>query len=116
MSTASMVGRIALLAAVRSPTPAPWSPDDAVAQAVRSRQSGAMPPVPPGTDPPSFADAATSLMPQGVTLPGVGDSLAHGAERLADTAPGRPPVISTAVVCVAWWGLFAVQVLRVALM
>lgn len=114
MSTASMVGRIALLAAVRSPTPAPWSLDDPITEA-RSRQSGAMPKVLPGTDPPIADGARPAVAVLGDTLADMTAARDIAREHPADVAPGKPPFVSARLVCVAWWGLFAVQVLRVAL-
>lgn len=115
MSTASMVGRIALLAAVRSPTPAPWMPDDPVAQAVRSRQSGTIPKVAPGTDPPLADGASPALAGEGVTLPGMSAARIIPSLDAPETARGKPPLMGARYIYACWWGLFAVQVLRVAL-
>ena len=112
MSTASMVGRIALLAAVRSPTPAPWSLDDPITEA-RSRQSGAIPKVIPGTDPPVADGARAAHAGLGDTLADVGAAREMHQERLTDLAPGKPPFLSARYVVACWWGLFAVQALRV---
>lgn len=115
MSTASMVGRIALLAAVRSPTPAPWMPDDPVTAAVRSRQSSSIPKVTPGTAPPAADGASPALAGGGDTLLDMTAARVFPGDDLGATAKGKPPFMSAAVVCVAWWGLFGVQVLRVLL-
>lgn len=114
MSTASMVGRIALLAAVRSPTPAPWMLDEPITEA-RSRQSGAMPKVMPGTDPPIADGARAAPASLGDTLAAVG-SLALASVRPADTARGKPPPMPAWTVYVAWWGLFGMGILKVALL
>lgn len=113
MTTASMVGRIALLAAVRSPTPAPWTLDEPITEA-RSRQSGSRPAVVPGTAPPAGLQAAPAAVSPGDTLADMTAARVLRPSGNAEVAPGKPPFISARVVCVAWWGLFAVQVLRVA--
>jgi hypothetical protein len=110
MSTASMVGRIALLAAVRSPTPAPWSLDDPITEA-RSRKSGTMPQVIPGTDPPIVDGALASPAILGDTLADMSAAREMHQERPADLAPGKPPFMSARYLYACWWGLFAVQVL-----
>ena len=110
MSTASMVGRIALLAAVRSPTPAPWMLDDPITEA-RSRKSGSMPQVIPGTDPPLVDRARTAPGVLGDTLAGVTAARDLNADRPADLAPGKPPFISARYVYACWWGLFVTQLL-----
>jgi hypothetical protein len=113
MTTASMVGRIALLAAVRSPTPAPWMLDEPITEA-RSRQSGSRPAVVPGTAPPSGLRTSPAIAAPGDTLADMTAARVIRPSGNAEVAPGKPPFMSARVVCVAWWGLFAVQVLRVA--
>ena len=112
MSTASMVGRIALLAAVRSPTPAPWMLDDPITEA-RSRKSGSMPQVIPGTDPPIAGGAIAAPANLGDTLADMTAAQEFHRVRPADTAPGKPPFLSARYVVACWWGLFAVQMARV---
>jgi hypothetical protein len=113
MSTASMVGRIALLAAVRSPTPAPWSLDDPITEA-RSRKSGSVPQVAPGNDPPPAIGAGSTSAAAGDTLPGMTAARAFPRADLGETARGKPPFLSARLVCAGWWCIFVAQAIRVA--
>jgi hypothetical protein len=115
MTTASMVGRIALLAAVRSPTPAPWMLDEPITEA-RSRQSGALPKVYPGTAPPCPDGASPAGEVRGGTVSSMTAARELPQVRPADTARGKPPPMPAWTVYVAWWGLFGMGILKVALL